>query len=177
MKSKNLEEWIQGIGLLGVIASLVFVGLQVKQADDVAVLQLMDSTAERGHELSVLIAENADVWHRECVGEELTPPEKIIAANIFWSYLQSNWNNWNRIRETGLGTADSSFLTDAYAANLHRYPGFRAIAFSYRDWTEIGRTFDAVGVEEYRAAVFNRFEELQQLEPEPDADVMWCGAQ
>ena len=177
MKNKHLEEWIQGIGLLGIMGSLIFVGLQVKQADDVAVLQVMDSTAERGHELSVMIAENADIWHRACLGEELTGPEQIIAANIYWSYLQSNWNNWTRIRETGLGSSSPDFLTEAYAANLHRYPGFLEIARSYRDWSETGRNFNAEGIDDYREAVFSRVEELRQLEPEPNADVMWCGAQ
>lgn len=177
MSSRSFENWIQGIGLLGVMGSLIFVGLQVKQADAVAIMDVLDGTAERGHELSALIAENADVWHRACLGEELTPPERIIAANIYWSYLQSNWNNWSRIRETNLGSASPKFLTDAYAANLHRYPGFRKIALSYRDWSEDGRVFDAKGVDEYKAAVFGRVEELEQLEPEPEADVMWCGAQ
>jgi hypothetical protein len=177
MKNKYLEDWIQGIGLLGVMGSLIFVGLQVKQADEVAVMDVLDGTAERGHELSALIADNADVWYRACLGEELTPPERIIAANIYWSYLQSSWNNWVRIRETGLGSTSPDFLTNAYAANLHRYPGFREIALSYRDWSEIGRVFDGKDVEVYRAAVFARLEELQELEPEPDADVTWCGAQ
>jgi hypothetical protein len=130
MKNKYLEDRIQGIGLLGVMGSLIFVGLQVKQADEVGIMDVLDGTAERGHELSTLIAENANVWYRACLGEELTP-----------------------------------------------HPGFREIAFSYRDWSEIGRVFDAIDVEIYRAAVFARFEELQKLEPEPDADVMWCGAQ
>ena len=47
MKNKNLEGWIQGIGLFGVIGSLIFVGVQVKQADEVAIMDVLDGTAER----------------------------------------------------------------------------------------------------------------------------------
>ena len=37
MNSSRLNDWIQVIGMSAIIASLIFVGLQVKQAQDIAI--------------------------------------------------------------------------------------------------------------------------------------------
>jgi hypothetical protein len=74
-----------------------------------------------------------------------------------------------------LGGADNQFYVDSYAANFHRYPGFKQIALSWSDWGKLGARFDAELVEEYVASIVQRLAELKQLEPNPTADAMWCG--
>ena len=175
MNSTNLHDWLQIIGIAAVVASLVFVGLQLKQADEVAYAELSESSAVRGIEESALISEHAEIWRRACLDEELTAAEKIIAGNIYFRYLQGNFNSWARKRQTGIGISESSFFIDAYAANIHRYAGFRKMAISYGEWSELGARMDADLAEEYRAAVFQRLSELHLEEPDPTADVMWCG--
>jgi hypothetical protein len=39
MDSSRLNDWLQVIGLFGVMASLVFVGLQMKQTQDIALAE------------------------------------------------------------------------------------------------------------------------------------------
>lgn len=174
-KTQNLHDWLQIVGIAAVVASLVFVGLQLKQADEVAYAELSEVSAARGVEQSALIAEHADIWQKACLGEELTAAESVIAGNIYFRYAQGNFNNWARKRETGIGITDSSFFIDAYAANVHRYVGFREMALSWNEWSEEGARIDADLADEYRAAVFQRLSELQLEEPNPTADVMWCG--
>jgi hypothetical protein len=123
MKIGDMDNWVQGLGLLGVIVSLVFVGLQLEQTEDVAQAELGESSVTWGIELSALISDNADVWHRACLGEELSPPERIIAGNIYWRYTQGNLNSWVRLETTGVGVYESTFISNAFAANIHRHPG------------------------------------------------------
>ena len=177
MDSKKLNEWLQLVGMAAVVASLVFVGLQIKQSDEIAMVELLDNAAIRNIELSTLRANHADVWHKACLGDDLSPSEKAIAANIYFSYLQNNWNAWIRVRATGYGPAQPNYLTDTVAANLHRYSGLRKIAESYRDWRTNNSALDAVNSQIYQDAIVNRLAELERLEPNPEYDVMWCGHQ
>jgi hypothetical protein len=175
MDSSKLHDWLQISGLAAVVGSLVFVGLQLKQSDDIALAEAIESAATRGIERRALVASHANTWQKACLGQELSESEKVIAANIYFSYLQSNFNTWTRYRATGIGGINSQFLVNAYAANLHRYPGFRQIALSFADWSEVGARWDDRLVEEYTSAVRQRVAELEQSEPNPSADVMWCG--
>ena len=49
------------------------------------------------------------------------------------------------------------------------------MALSFGDWGELGARFDSELAKKYRTAVLQRVRELEQLEPNPSADVMWCG--
>ena len=175
MKIGEIDNWVQGIGLIGVIGSLVFVGMQLKQSDDSAQISLGESSVTWGIELSTLISDNADVWHRACLDQELSPSERIIAGNIYWRYAQGNINSWVGLETTGVGAHNSSFLTNAFAANIHRYPGFRKMAYSFEGWAELGVSLESPLVTRFRDDIFARVSELQTLEPNPVADVMWCG--
>ncbi len=175
MKIGDKDNWVQGLGLLGVIGSLVFVGMQLKQSEELAEVGLGESSVTWGIELSALISDNADVWHRACLGEELSPQERVIAGNIYWRYSQGNLNTWVRLETTGVGSYDSSFVSNAYAANIHRYPGFREMAESWQDWTILGLSVDNPLVTKFGEEILARVSELEELEPNPVADVMWCG--
>lgn len=175
MESEKMHDWLQIIGIAAVVASLVFVGLQLKQSDETALAEIFESAAARGVEQRALIAEHADTWHKACLGEQLSEPEKLIAASIFFNYVQNSFNSWARYEETGLGGGGSQFYADSYAANVHRYPGFKQLAISWGDWGELGARFDGELVKEFAASIMQRLAELEQLEPNPTADVMWCG--
>ena len=175
MDSQKLHDWLQVIGIAAVVASLIFVGLQIKQSDEIALAEVLESVAARAIEERTLIAAHAETWQKACLGEELTAEERLIAASLYMNYLQNNFNSWVRFQETGIGGTGSQFLIDAYAANIHRYPGFKQIALSFGDWAELGARFESELASNYRTAVRQRMSELEELEPAPAADVMWCG--
>ncbi len=157
------------------MASLIFVGLQLKQSEEIALSDLGESSVTWGIELSSLISDHAEVWQKACMGEELSPPERVIAGNIYWRYSQGNLNSWVRMETTNVGNYDSSFITNSFAANIHRYPGFRKMAESWTDWTSEGIHLDDPLVKRFSEEILIRLSVLQELEPEPNADVMWCG--
>lgn len=177
MISEKVHDWLQIVGMVAIVASLVFVGWQIKQSDEIAMVELLDNAAVRNFELSTLRANHADVWQKACLGAELSSAERIIASSIYFSFLQHNWNTWFRQRSTGFGAAQSDYLTDIVAVNLHRYPGLMKIGLSYRDFhTNVGDV-NAEYTPIYREAIRSRLAELEQLEAKPPHDVMWCGLQ
>jgi len=176
MNSEKLNDWLQLVGMATIVASLIFVGLQLRQSEHAAQSDLSQSSVARGIELSTLIAENSDVWLRACAGEELSTPERLIANSIYFRYLQDNFNSWVRSESTEIGIMPPSFFTDAFAANIHRYSGFRQMASSWADWAERGvRDSDHPQVGRYREELLSRLGELEKEEPNPNADIAWCG--
>jgi hypothetical protein len=175
MDTEKLHDWLQIVGLAAVVGSLIFVGLQLKQADDIAYAELSDSSVARGIEHRALIADHANTWQKACLGAELTAEEKVIAGTIYFNYVHANYNDWESYERTGVGGISGTQLTDNFAANIHRYPGFWSMVQSYSGWRELGVRTDSELGERYRLAIRERVQELQQLEPNPEADVMWCG--
>jgi hypothetical protein len=177
MDSAKVNDWMQVVGIFAVVASLLFVGLQMKQTHEIALAEALANVSAIGIEERGLIAAHADTWQKACLGEQLTAQERVIAANIFFNYLQNSFNTWIRIRETGIGGAGAQLFIDSSAANIHRYSGFKQIFSSYRGWSELGaRSAGEQLATEYLAAVLQRVSELEGLEPNPVADVMWCGS-
>jgi hypothetical protein len=107
MNSDKLRDWLQLVGMLAVVASLLFVGLQIRQSDEIAMSELLDNAAIRNLELSTLRADHADIWQKACLGGELSSSERVIASSIYFGYLSSIWNAWVRQRATGYGFAEA----------------------------------------------------------------------
>ena len=59
--------------MFGIIASLVFVGLQLKQTDEIASIEGQESAIQRHYDMLSLMAENAGVWQRGCICGEHSP--------------------------------------------------------------------------------------------------------
>jgi hypothetical protein len=61
MDSAKLSDWMQVIGIFAVVLSLVFVGLQMRQEQEIAIVDTYGSVAETHMSLSVLVGENMSV--------------------------------------------------------------------------------------------------------------------
>jgi hypothetical protein len=125
MISEKVHDCLQLVGMAAVVASLLFVGLQIKLSDEIAMVELLDNSAIRNLELSTPRANHADIWQRACAGDELSSSEKVVASGIYFSFVSNNWNAWARARATGYGLAESEYYTDRVAVNIQRYPGLR----------------------------------------------------
>jgi len=93
MKKVSLDVWIQLIGMLSVLAGLLFVGLEMRQAQYIAIAGQQQQRAIMQGELNYSITEQG-----EDIGEiilnqnysELSDNQKKLKRNIAW------WQ-WNRI--------------------------------------------------------------------------------
>ena len=175
MDSAKLNDWMQVIGIFALVASLVFVGFQVKQTDDIATDDVFDSIIVNTIELSSLIAENADVWARGCLGEELSYTERIRFGQVFNAWSTAGYIGWKRLTAANLGDADPQFVINSYAANLYRFPELLSLSRSMGEWDVNGRNFSDPQIALFAQGIRDRYAELAEIEPEPLVDVTWCG--
>jgi len=119
----RLKDWLETIGMLAIVASLVFVGLQIKQARSIAIVDSYDGVASTDLQLAELIGERSDLWRRALDGEEISVEEQIqfhvLAKAVESSFLIS----WRRALELDIYDPDSE-LRD-YAMALHSHVGLR----------------------------------------------------
>jgi hypothetical protein len=116
LKSESLNDWLQVIGLFGVIASLVFVGLEVKQTREIALSNVYQARANASSEAAFSLAANEAAMTAFTVGRkegvESLSSHQIsagIGAHIGLMFLWDNSHfqfergfipedHWNRIR-------------------------------------------------------------------------------
>ena len=136
MKPTELNDWLQVIGLFGVIASLIFVGVQLKQDRQIALAEVISAAAESSKYWAELVNDNADVWHKGLKGEELSDVEMHrfnALADAFLLRWQAAWTRAHQL-EPALKTR---FAHEA-ATHIRRNPGL------WRYWMERKATQSAV---------------------------------
>ena len=69
--------------MTAIVLSLLFVGLQLRQSQQLAVEEGINYSNERQNAIRDLIVANAEIWQKACAGEPLDPVSRIIAAKIF----------------------------------------------------------------------------------------------
>ena len=129
MKTEQLQDWLQIVGLLGVIASLIFVGQQIKQDRNIAIgdgwLQYTDTQVT----LSQLIIDNVDIWVAGLAGEELSPIDRVKYNQIAYVVEQKYAGRYNR-SELGVRTGPAQGIALQFAHDLYAHKGLRATVFA-----------------------------------------------
>ncbi len=123
MKPTELNDWLQVVGLFGVIASLIFVGLQLKQDRRIALAEVMSAASESSKYWAELVNDNADVWTKGLHGDELSDVETHrfnALADAFFLRWQAAWTRAHQL-EPALKTR---FAREA-ATHIHQNPGLR----------------------------------------------------
>ena len=125
MDSNKLNDWMQVIGIFAVVVSLIFVGLQVRQDQEIAIVDTYGSVAETHMNLSVLVGDHIVIWKKGLEGEGLTDAEKgqfegLVAAVS--SHYQRNYIRWTR-----LGPGDPKLVASEFAYALYIFPGLREV--------------------------------------------------
>ena len=176
MGTVKWREIAEATGVAAIVASLVFVGLQIRQEDDIARLELIDRSTEQQRDLKTWITENSDLWLRGCEGSELSEADQVVFQNIVDTYINQTYNRWVvRVAIKDQTGAGGQYLVDAYAANVHRYPGFRAAHEARRLWAADGRRYVDNFVADFRQALNTRLAELAEIDPDPNWDLKHCG--
>jgi hypothetical protein len=121
------------------------------------------------------IIDNAEVWRSGCMGAELDEADQTKFAKMYASYIATVYWLWIS-NDIGVIQFDTGSIENAYAANVHRYPGIAKMASSREGWRAEGSTNNLLGVERFRAAIQARLAVLKEIEPEPLSDPDWCGS-
>ena len=82
MKSIGGKDIAEFVGITAIVASLIFVGLQLKQSQEIAIAETFLSILSSEIEATTGINENADIWAKANSGAELSAAEYVIFSNI-----------------------------------------------------------------------------------------------
>jgi len=136
MKPANWKDITELVGIAAIIGSLVFVGLQMRQAQQLAQAELAVSLAGPTQEMRAIFADHSNVWRRGNAGAPLDPDESAVYEQL----ILARWNlafweaySW---RQLG-GTQDVG--AHAFAAFLWVNPGAR------QTWLSIIKSKESVG--------------------------------
>lgn len=96
MTNSKLHDWGQAIGLFAVVASLVFVGLEVRQSSDAAQEDSILNDLHAMIGVEELVTANPGIWLRGCQGELLDPEEQMVFTHIYHTYEFTHFMRWLR---------------------------------------------------------------------------------
>lgn len=174
VKSETVNDWLQLVGLFGIMASLFFVGIQVRQTQAIGEGESATNFIAITVAAREMLASQTDVWVKGCLGEEMSVADEAAYAQLYRTYAQTSYLAWLAARN-GILDLDPGSLTKAYAANIHRYPGFASMGADWRNWEQEGLNESLESVFEFDAAVSLRLAELKIVDPDPNYHVKWCG--
>ena len=123
MKSNiGLREAIEFIGITAVVVSLAFVIYELRLSRSIARSEGFNQINELNQGLSEMIASHPDVWHRGCLGEELTPEESIIFSKLAQARVVHGFTQWGRA-QAGISTNIPEAIAYSLALNIYLFPG------------------------------------------------------
>jgi hypothetical protein len=126
MNREHLKDWLEGIGIAAIVASLIFVGLQLKQSQDIAEsdgdLEMLSSVIEFNNAIN----EHAEVWRRGSSGEELNETDAIIFTNLVADRNYLSFYDYLRTARLNSFEAAQISLHD-FTAFLYQNPGARRV--------------------------------------------------
>ena len=123
MTSSNWKDVAEVLGVVAIVLSLAFVGIQLQQDQKIAGAQAYIDAASQITELNQLISENKEIWVRGLDDEELSKEDEVVFQSIYHALFVRKVAQWQRGIRLSAGDPKSSIHDFAY--NIHKYPGLR----------------------------------------------------
>ena len=120
----NWKDIAEVIGITAIVASLVFVGMQMEQSQELAFADSALTMQSNAIEQGALQAEHVDVWVRGNAGEELTDPETEIYRILFTQRQNQAFYNW--VALSSIDTGFEGVGPQGLARFLYQNSGARA---------------------------------------------------
>jgi hypothetical protein len=131
LNTEKLNDWLQVIGLFAVVASLIFVGLQMRQTDAIALSQIYQDRAISSRESTLASSNNpyflsglaklntgkySDLTAQEAIALEYDMASYLIMVDNYhqqyeWGYLTAAY--WSRTVEEMKCTFEHPWYRDA----------------------------------------------------------------
>ncbi len=122
MIPKEVNDWLQVIGLFGVIGGLIFVGLQLSLDRQVAIVEGTQATIGNRQQWADLVSNNSDVWVKGLSGQELTESERATFDSMASALQLSYFNNFIRANR-GISNQTPEFFIFQFAQEMLGNPG------------------------------------------------------
>ena len=113
------------LGIAAIVASLIFVGLQLRQEQNIALATLGQAEISSRTELNLGMSEFAEVWDKSNRGEPLSTSELLIMESLVDSWFRRAVIGGSTRRSLVGGTSRAA--ERIFAVMLFRNPGARQI--------------------------------------------------
>ena len=176
MSHIRLKGWLEIAGTLAIVTSLVFVGLQMRQENNIAMADTYGPVASNSLQLAELMGGSAELWRRGLDGEELSPEEQIKFFSLANAVESSFVMTWSRTFQLGATTPEAALRDYAFA--LHSHAGLRRYFDSkIQLYEETDKAFNVrMKLGSFRASILMRLDFLAVNSvpvPEQKAYVFW----
>ena len=126
MNSRDWKDTAEIIGIVAIVASLIFVGLQMRQAHDIADSERRMLFIANRIELRSAINEHADIWARGNSNDDLDKVEAVIFENLMAEMNEFHYFASRSARNLGNETGEQA-ITAEFVLFLHRNSGARDV--------------------------------------------------
>ena len=123
MDSAKLNDWIQGVGIFALLASLIFVGIEVRQNSIATRSATNAAVKDAFREFNLVIASSPELARAVTANAENpddAPPEAKFQMLAMWRALFHTWSNVHRQHLNG--TLDPA-LYDTVVQEVSMYAG------------------------------------------------------
>ena len=135
MRSLEWKETAEIIGLFAILATLIFVGMQLQQQEEMLDLELRNSMLSNYVAINEQIIAHPDIWLRGNTGENLDAAESVIYESLLTNFNDYYFHWYESFIE--LAPESSEQMLSMYAGFLARNPG------AYRVWIDREQQIDA----------------------------------
>ena len=140
MKSVSWKDVAELIAISAILASLIFVGLQLNQAEVIARSEMRSALLDNWIEVNNAVIAHPDIWVRGNAGEELEPAEAAVFSLQVVNVNDYFFSTVQYARLMGLDWEDSDL--SQYASYLYENPGAKRV---WRDREESLKKYRAIG--------------------------------
>ncbi len=164
MKNTSWKDYAELIGISAIVASLIFVGLQMRQDREIALASVQAAFMETLIAINNDINLNADIWNKGLAGGELSGSETIVFRNIVANLRDHAALQSQNIRTLG-GPGD--FSTFKLADLIRRHPGLQKESERRGEIVRIINTATSTPLRSvsYPDQIQEAIERLNQLDP------------
>ena len=124
MKKANWREIAELIGIAAIVASLIFVGIQLRQDEQIAQAERLATQQILDLEITRFIDERAEVWRKGLAGEEQSENDQISFEMISYALFRQQANEYRT--RFFLSGVSAELAVRTYAFFLYQNPGARA---------------------------------------------------
>ena len=128
MKKPSWKSIAELIGILSIVVSLIYLNLQMRQSEKIAMAEHYSANNSATIELQAFLSQNADVWVRGKTDEPLSPAESAIFENLVREVGDSAVYRFLTMREMyGDDVAFKGPAVSGFASFLFDNPGARRV--------------------------------------------------
>jgi hypothetical protein len=174
--SAKLNDWMQVVGIFALVASLVFVGLQMQQDQEIAIVEARGNLTATKAALADVLKDHGEIWQKGLDDVELSTAEHIEFLAIFEAveaYYFTLFIRWGRF-----GRVDRDEAARAFAYAVYSHPGLRrARKEKLESWSVRDAAFGgALDTGAFHKSVDMHVEHLDSMSPSVESDrryVFW----